>query len=333
MKPTEFVITVSFLLKEDTLWASKGHEVAFGQAVVNNVSVKCNSTDKLRLVLGNNNLGVYGDEFSALFTYPMAGLVSYVYAGREMLEKTPVPNFWRAPTDNDNGYLMTCTYAQWKIASLYATLKDEQMQMPEVVQEKNSIKIKYKYNLPTTPRSLCFVTYEVFGDGTIRCEMNYDPVEGLPDMPEFGMLFKLNADFDQLTWYGLGPEETYADRKRGGKLGIYSNEVKDNMARYLVPQECGNKCDVRYAKVTDKRGRGMMFFGNPFYFSALPYTPHEIENAMHHYELPEVHYTVVRASMGQLGIAGDDSWGAKPHPQFLLPKDEPLKFEFFFKGI
>ncbi len=330
---TEYVITVSFLLKQDRLWANKGHEVAFGQTVYNSVSYKYKCSESLRLVLGNNNLGVYGDEFSALFTYPQAGLVSYVYGGRELIEKSPAPNFWRAPTDNDNGYQMATSYAQWKIASMYSTLKDEELRMPEVTQEKNSIRIKYRYILPTTPKAECFVTYEVFGDGTIRCEMNYEPVKGLPDMPEFGMLFKLSADFDQLTWYGLGPEETYADRKRGGKLAVHSNEVKDNMARYLVPQECGNKCDVRYAKVTDKRGRGMMFFGKPFYFSALPYTPHEIENAMHHYELPNVHYTVVRASMGQLGVAGDDSWGAKPHPQFLLPKNEPLKFEFFFKGI
>ena len=329
----EFVFTVSFMLKNDTLWAKKGHEVAFGQAVYNNVSCKHKSAENLKIVLGNNNMGIYGDNFSAIFTYPAAALVSYVYGGREMIEKAPAPNFWRAPTDNDNGYVMTATYAQWKIASMYATLKAPELKMPEVTQDKNSIRIKYRYLLPTTPFAECFVTYEVFGDGTIRCEMNYDCVEGLPDMPEFGMLFKLSADFDQLTWYGLGPDETYADRKRGGKLGIYHNEVKDNMAKYLVPQECGNKCDVRYAKVTDKRGRGMMFFGKPFYFSALPYTPHEIENAMHSFELPEVHYTVVRASMGQLGVAGDNSWGAKPHPQFLLPKEGSLKFEFYFRGI
>lgn len=329
----EFVFTVSFRLKDDTLWAKKGHEVAFGQAVVNSVSYKYKTDAQPRIVLGNNNMGIYGDNFSALFSYPGAALVSYVYGGREMIEKAPMPNFWRAPNDNDNGYMMPNIYAQWKIASLYATLKSPDLKMPEVIPDKNSVKIKYHYFMPTNPASDCFVTYEVYGDGTIRCEMEYTCVEGLPDMPEFGMLFKLNADYDQLTWYGLGPEETYADRKRGGKLGVYHNEVKDNLAKYLVPQECGNKCDVRYAKVTDKRGRGMMFFGKPFYFSALPYTPHEIENAMHSYELPQVHYTVVRAAMGQMGIAGDDSWGAKPHPQFLLPKEGSYKFEFFFKGI
>ncbi|MBE5825596.1 MAG: DUF4981 domain-containing protein [Butyrivibrio sp.] len=332
----EAVFTVSFALKEDTLWAKAGHEVAFGQAVLNKVSYKYKSNAPLRFVMGNNNLGVYGENFSAMFTYPAAALVSYVYCGREMIEKAPSPNFWRAPTDNDNGYMMTCRYAQWKIASLYNTLKGPwvlQGEMPDVKPDKNSIRITYKYLLPTSPMALCFVTYEVYGDGTIRCEMSYDAVKELGDMPEFGMMFKLNADYDQVTWYGLGPEETYADRKNGGKLGIYHNEVKDNMAKYLVPQECGNKCDVRYGKVTDKKGHGMMFFGKPFYFSALPFTPHEVENAMHPYELPQVHYTVVRASLMQMGVAGDDSWGASPHPQYLLPNSGNIKFEFFFRGI
>ncbi|MCR5402488.1 MAG: DUF4981 domain-containing protein [Butyrivibrio sp.] len=332
----EYVITVSFVLKEDTLWAKAGHEVAFGQMVYNNLKWKYKCDKPLKVVMGNNNLGIYGDDFSAIFTYPAASLASYVYCGRELIEKNPVPNFWRAPTDNDNGYTMANRYAQWKIASMYATLKGKELYkftMPEVKQEKNSITIKYRYYIPTTPETECFVAYEVFGDGTIRCELSMDEIEKLGDMPEFGMLFKLNADFDQLTWYGLGPEETYEDRKQGGKLGLYRNEVKDNFARYLMPQECGNKCDVRFARVTDKRGRGMMFFGKPFNFSALPYSPHEIENVMHPFELPEVHYTYVRASLQQLGIAGDDSWGAQPHPEFRLPSEGSLKFEFFFRGI
>ena len=73
--------------------------------------------------------------------------------------------------------------------------------------------------------------------------LTYDPVKELGDMPEFGVLFKFNADYDHVQWYGLGPAETYADRKHGAKLGIYENLVTDNMARYLVPQECGNKED------------------------------------------------------------------------------------------
>ena len=332
----EFVMIVSFELKENTLWADRGHEVAFGQSVIKKVEKPFKCSEKLRVVRGKNNIGVHGDEFSALFGIMGPGLLSYVFCGREMIEKVPAPNFWRAPNDNDCGSMMQQRYAQWKIASLYASIKgkpDGDMWFAEVTEGKNSVKIAYRYYLPTTPEAECRVSYEVFGDGTIKTTMNYDGVKGLPDMPEFGMIFKIDADYDNLTWYGLGAEETYEDRKRGGKIGIYSNKVSDNMAKYLMPQECGNKCDVRWARITDIKGRGLEFYGNNMSFSALPYTPHEVENAMHDYELPQVHYTVIRAAMQQMGVAGDDSWGARPHEQYLLPAGKKLEFSFSFKGI
>ena len=152
-------------------------------------------------------------------------------------------------------------------------------------------------------------------------------------MPEFGMMFVLDADLENLEWYGMGPEETYSDRCHGAKLGIYRNKVTDNMAKYLMPQECGNKVGVRYAKVTDEQGNGLLFEGNEMEFSALPYTPHELENAMHDFELPNIHHTVVRAAKAQMGVGGDDSWGSSVHPEYLLDVSSKMKFEFSFKGI
>ena len=164
-----------------------------------------------------------------------------------------------------------------------------------------------------------------------------DSVPELGDMPEFGVLFKVNADYDCLKWYGLGPKETYADRKKGAKLGIYANKVKENMAKYIVPQECGAKEEVRWATVTDRKGRGIWFEMDknqgPMMFSALPYTPHEIENAMHAYELPKVHYTVIRVAKEQMGIGGDDSWGARTHKEYLVNTEKRMEFSFYFKGI
>lgn len=332
----EFAVTVSFTLKEDTLWANKGYEVAFGQYVYKK-EVKSHSCDKpLRVIRNWNNVGVKGENFSAIFSSVSAGLVSYVYGGVEMLKSIPLPNFWRAPVDNDTGSLMQQRYAQWKIASMYVTVKsvDRFQDTSPVIEElENSVKLTYTFYMPTTPSSSCNVTYQVFGDGTIETTLVYDPVAELGDMPEFGMIFKLDADYDTVKWYGLGEAETYADRQLGAKLGVYENKVANNMAEYLVPQECGNKCGVRYAKVVDKKGRGMLFTGDNLSFSALPYTPHEIENAAHAYELPEVHYTVVRVAKEQMGIAGDDSWGAKVHPEYLLDVSEKKVFTFCFRGI
>lgn len=333
----EYAVTVSFRLKENMLWAKEGHEVAFGQYVYPIAKVAASLEKKpIRVIHGKVNLGVKGEGFEVLFSYLSSGLVSYRYQGQEMIEKIPMPNFWRAPIDNDNGNRMQGRMAQWKIASLYAGMCSGGLfdSQPPVVEESDeAVAITYYYVLPTTPQTSCSVTYKVTGDGSVETTLQYDPVAELGDMPEFGMMFKVNADYDHLEWYGLGPEETYADRKHGAKLGVYENRVADNMAKYLVPQECGNKMGVRYAKVMDERGRGLIFEGEDLNFSALPYTPHELENAMHAYELPQVHYTVIRVAKAQMGVAGDDSWGALVHPEYQIDITKPLEFSFKFRGI
>lgn len=332
----EYALTVSFLLKEDRSWADAGHEVAFGQKIYKKSTVFHASQKPIRVVHGKVNIGVKGEDFDCLFSMLNGGLVSYRYAGKEMIEKIPMPNFWRAPVDNDNGSMAPARYAQWKIASMYISHRNGGMfdNVPTKVEEKNNtVKITYTYFMPTTPASKCQVAYTVFGDGTIETKLMYDPVEGLPDMPEFGMMFQFDADYDNLTWYGMGPDETYADRRHGAKLGIYSNKVADNMAKYLVPQECGNKVGVRYARLVDAKGRGILFEGDELSFSALPYTPHELENAAHVYELPQVHHTIVRVAMAQMGVGGDDSWGSWVHPEYHIDTTKPLEFTFRFRGI
>ena len=332
----EYVVTVSFVLKEDTLWAQRGHEVAFGQGIYEIEAPRQRKVwSYMKVTDGTYNLGIKGEHFEVLFDKGGKGLVSYVYGGREMIKAIPKPNFWRAPTDNDNGNQMPFRYAQWKLASMYQLngIPGSKEPNPVIVQEADKVTVTYTYYLPTTPESSCEVAYTVTGDGTVHTTLSYDPPEGIHDMPEFGMLFKFDADYENLTWYGYGPAETYCDRERGGKLGIYQNKVADNIAQYLVPQECGNHTHVRRASVTDNLGRGMEFSGKELSFSALPYTPHELENAMHSYELPPVYYTVVRVALQQMGVAGDDSWGSRTHEEYLIDVTRPLELHFSFRGI
>lgn len=341
--PGEYTVTVSFRLKEDQIWAKAGHEVAFGQYVYRNQGEKKLCKRPVKVIRSKHNIGVRGECFEVIFSVLDGGLASYRYAGKEMIKEIPKPNFWRAPVDNDQGNQMPKRYAQWKIASMYAGHKDYRgadcckVLEPKVEVKEYSVRVTYTYLMPTTPDSQCQVAYDVYGDGTVQTTLSYDPVKELGDMPEFGLMFKLDADYDHVTWYGLGPEETYADRKKGAKLGVYQNFVQDNLARYIVPQECGAKEEVRYASVTDRSGRGMLFEmdekSGPMMFSALPYTPHEMENAKHVYELPQVHYTVVRAALGQMGIAGDDSWMSFTHPEYLLNVEGKMEFTFRFRGI
>jgi len=330
----EFAVTVSFRLRADTLWAKTGHEVAFGQKIFKRDFAPYTCTESLTVVRGKWNVGVRGEHFSAQFSALRPGLTSYVYGGVERIEKIPMPNFWRAPTDNDCGNMMPQRYAQWKIASLYVTGLGPGMPLfPQVEEKEHSVSVTFLYKMPTVPESGCELRYEVFGDGTVETTLSCKAVEGLGDMPEFGVLFKFSADLDRVIWYGLGPEESYADRQQGARLGVYEKTVSGSLARYLVPQESGGHCGVRWAKVVDRKDRGMLFEGDGMFFSALPWTPHELENAAHPYELPEAHYTVVRAALGQMGVGGDDSWGAKTHPEYLLPSGEDLSFTFRFRGI
>ena len=362
----EITVSASLYTKVCHVWGERGHEVSYGWAVYPSAKgrayIACNTSevisgknavikrpDTLQIVYSQYNLGVKGENFSAIFNYGDAGMQSYTYGGKELFKAAPVPNFWRAPVDNDNGSRMPLRYAQWKIASLYRKRSDRLgVANPKVEEFADRVEITYDYEFATTPVSYAVLKYTVYGNGAVKTSLSYDPVKELGDCPEFGIMFKLSADHDRIKWYGEGPEETYSDRREGAKLGIYEGAVKDMMAAYMVPQECGNHTGVRYADIVDERGRGIRFAkvsgnkdgagsaengGDTLSLSALPYTPHEMENATHPNELPPVHYTYVRVAKAQMGVGGDNSWGACVHPEYLIDVSKKLEFEFIFKGI
>lgn len=336
----EYTVIVSFRLRKDESWAPAGHEVAFGQWTGGAPAEPARPESGPEVVDGAWNLGVSGPDFRILFSKLHGGLVSYRYRGKELLKSQPRPNFWRAPTDNDRGCFAPARYAQWKIASLYSTAKEIPGVVPgwgrkaawTVEHGDNWVQITYSHLLPTTPQGTCDLRYRVFSDGTVETALHTDAAKILGPMPEFGLLLEMDAGFRHVRWYGPGPEETYCDRKLGSKLGVYENLVEENMAAYLKPQECGNKTDVRWASVTDDSGTGLLFRGDQMEFSALPYTPWELENAAHPHELPPICHTVVRVAAKQMGLAGDDSWGAMPAPEYLLPAGE-MTFSFTFRGV
>ena len=335
--PGEYTVTVSFRLKENTLWAQAGHEVAFGQGVFTVAgelpSVQpARVTDHLRLVESPSVIGVRSMHTSVLFSRENGGLMSYVYGGKELLNGTVQPSFWRAPVSNDYGAGITKEQLQWKSAGILACAQD----VPVVEQKKESIDITFTYVLPTIPETTLRVTYSVRTGGVIETTMVLPKKKGLLPPPECGLLYRMPANYSRVSWYGLGPAETYADRKHGARLGRFEGSVKEQMAPYLVPQETGLKYGVRSARVTDLRGRGLRFSmckdGEPICFSALPYTPAQLEEAMYAHELPKPSHTVVRVLQAQKGVGGDDSWGAKVHPEFLLP-DREIRFSFMMQGV
>ena len=332
----EYIVNVSFVLKKNEIWADAGHEVAWGQKVFGSYESAPSAKGSLRVNDCWNVIGVIGNDFEILFSKIAGGLASYKYGGRELFDGIPKPNFWRAMTQNDTANLLPFRAGQWKTASMYLSHKFEHGRNgteAETDVKEECVSVKYTYHLPVRPEMDCFLTYDVYADGRVVCRLEMDPSDKVGELPAFGMIMPMSSEFSHLKWYGLGPDETYADRNHA-KLGVYSNRVADNMAKYLVPQECGNKEEVRYAEVTDKSGRGLRFetLTGSFGFSALPYSPHELDNAAHPNELPPVLKTWVRVG-SQMGIAGDDTWGALTHEEFMLDNKKKMKLEFSFKGI
>jgi beta-galactosidase len=319
-----------------------GYEIAWGQAVFlvegEAGGVVTSPPKAPELILGIHNIGVRGRRFTALFSRLHGGLVSYRYGftsdgGHELLRSIPQPNFWHAPTSNERGWGMQFRDGQWLLASRYAKVVTD-LGNPSVVTGDGYAEISYRYVLPTTPQSECDLAYRVHGEGRIEVTLVVRPGAGLLDMPEFGLLMKADADLHNLQWYGEGPEECYIDRRNGARLGVYSSEVARELTPYLRPQEAGSRTGVRWATVTNDKGAGLRFdCAGGMEFSALPWTPFEVENAAHHFELPAVHYTVLRPALMRRGVGGDDSWGAETHPDYRLPQGQELVFSFGFQGI
>jgi len=314
----EYIFEVSVVLDQDTLWADKGHEICFGQYVKRIPSEKKFPTQPIRVVHGDVNIGVHGEGFRVLFSKAQGGLVSLCYDGIEFISRTPQTTYWRALTDNDRGCHHGFDRGQWLTAGLYQKMTD-----CKVTEEANRVTVTMDYALPTVPVSKQQISYTVTADGAIAVEAVYYGQKGLPSIPAFGMHFRLQERYHNFRYYGFGPEETYRDRQNGGRLGIFSGTAKENLSRYMVPGECGNHVETRWLEVFDEMGIGLRFEARetPFENSVLPYSCYELEQAMHIYELPEPHYTWVRILGCQMGIGGDDSWGAPVQRQYWLDAD------------
>ena len=326
----EFIYEVSLRLKDDTLWAKAGHEISFGQYVKKTADKTEEKTYPLEIIRGDVNIGVRGRGFTAMFSKAEGGIASLCYDGVEYITRTPKLTFWRALTDNDRGAKTGFDAAQWMTAGLFYKLTDVDVQ-----EQKDQVCVTFEYLLPTVPQTKAYVSYRVTGDGKIHVHALYKGTDGLPEMPAFGMDMKLKARYDRVRYYGRGPEENYLDRREGARLGVYSYQAADNLSAYLFPQECGNRMDVRWVEVTDADGQGLRFEteGVPFENSVLPCSAYELEAATHREELPKAHYSWVRILESQMGVGGDDSWGAPVHEEYRLSSDIDRNIKFTIQKV
>lgn len=341
-EPGEYAYQVSAVLKEKTLWAEAGFETAFGEKILcipaaegqnskkATDSPACEDGSEMKIIHGDVNIGVKGNNFFVLFSKQEGGIVSLRYSGKEWITKPPMPIYWRAVTDNDRGNQFCTDSAVWMGAGMFPRFLKKEL---DITEEKDSITFVYSYELPVVPKAVTQVAYTVTGDGKIRVNAHYFGKQGLPQLPLFGMRFRFTDDADSFKWYGMGPEENYCDRSEGARLGIFSSTPMDNLSHYLVPQECGSRTGVRWLEVRTNEGNGIKFTASktPFEMSVLPYTAEELDNALHEEELPVPHYTIVNILGRQRGVGGDDSWGAPVYSEYCISGEEDIEFDFMIE--
>lgn len=346
----EATLLLSLVLKADTAWAAAGHEVAWEQFVLKAREAAGtdagSSADALVAAAGESavadvvaaviaaasgdSLTVTGERFVLRFDRTTGVLASYAVDGRELLIAPLQPYFWRPQTDNDRGNKMGERCAIWRDAG--GTL---QLVGLDARAAGSSQVVTAAYRLANDPSTAVALRCEIRPDGAVEATLELSPgSDALPELPAFGLLFELDGALDAVSWYGRGPHENYWDRRTSARLGRFSGKVAEQFVPYLRPQECGNKTDVRYAALTGEDGRGLRFESAlPFELNALPWSPAELEASDHPYKLPPSRGSIVRVNFKQMGVGGDDSWGAPTHEAYTLPANRPYSFRMTFKPV
>ena len=333
----EVTYEVDQRLAEATDWAPAGYELTFGQHTTavsfdgDGEGDSAQAADgESRAVIAEDgfNSGIHTDVAEVLLSKTAGGMVSFRYGDREMVIRRPNLTTFRALVDNDRGNGSGFDRAQWFAAGRYARVTGTSI---EKTADGTGLVARYDYELADAKRTPVTVRYEVDAALHVHLTVEYAGEEDAPTLPAFGLEWTLPAQYDHLKFYGLGPEETYADRLHGAKLGVYSRTAAEDCAPYLMPQETGNHEGVRWAEITDVDGHGMRVSAapgaSPFAVSLLPYSSLMLEEATHQNELPPVRHTFLRLLAAQMGVGGDDTWGAPVHPEFQLPADKPLTLD------
>ncbi|UYP46627.1 Beta-galactosidase [Candidatus Lokiarchaeum ossiferum] len=327
---TEYLLKVSLRLKEDTIWAKKGHEVAWDQFLIpcsipKPTEIPLSSMPEIILEEYATSIDIKGQNFLIKIDKSAGGLTSYIYEGNELIKTPLLPNYWRALTDNDKG-----------LANLVGIMKLVQPKKKKFQKRKLSNIFAQKINPQMIKVSLQFkvplgqtnhqTIYTVYGNGDIIVDNSMIPKK---ELYKFGMQMSIPKDFDYITWYGAGPHENYWDRKTGAAVSIYSMYLEKYIHNYVRPQENSNRCDVRWVALTNAEGNGIIFSGMPvFYFSAWPYSQEDLEHATHIHELPRRENITLNVDLKQRGVGGNDSWGAKPEERYRIQKELPLIYSF-----
>ncbi len=327
IKPnTEYWLKLSYHLENNTSWGTAGHEIAWNEFQLKFEKpdpdvYSLSSMSEISMQENDDTIEVRGSNFDIVFDKGTGIIKSYKKNDKNILVSGPVPNFWRAPVDNDIGGFERSFRYRWYQAGLDKVESKLQGITTEILDPK-VIRITVNLDMIGKTGKIDYsAIYTIFGNGELMIDNMFDVDESMPPLPRVGITMQIPNTFVNMSWYGRGPHESYWDRKSGAAVGLYTGLVADQFVPYIKPQENGNKTDVRWAQLSDGNGSGISVVGMPVInVSAHNYTLENLTNAHHTYDIVDGENITLNVDYQQMGLGGDDSWNPRTHKEYLLDK-------------
>jgi beta-galactosidase len=336
----EYFLNLNLVLKSEQNWAPKGHEVAWQQipiavpAAVKPVLSLTRNTALRITQLNASRMLITGQFFSVTFDKREGRMISFKNRKEEMLEKGPFPNFWRVPTDNDEGGGEQSFASGWRRAGL-DSLKLLSCDMKTERINTHATRVILTNVIGAAAHQMQVKSeYTVYATGDIHIRNTFSPADGWPSVARIGLQLHMPSAFNKFQWFGKGPFETYADRKTAARTGSYSGDVSAQHFPYVYAQENGNKTDVRYAMITNADGVGLLAISDSlFNVNVQDYTDDALLRAKTPKALLERgNIIAVNLDLAQMGLGGDDSWSPRVHEAYQL-KPRIYAYSFRLKAI
>ncbi len=321
----EVMLNARMCLKNDSPILEKGTCLSEGWACLRERRVKEIVPSPHPLVRGDHNTGVRQAGLKALFSQSLSSLKDA--RGGETLISCPRLSLFRAPTDNDWGNRYALEQSVWHMVSRYSRSAGP------FVNEDGEIAVNYTCSV-LGDREIR-LTFLPTADDRLLVTLDFPGVPGQCDLAALGLSFELDPRLKNVTWYGFGPDESYADRRTGAMPGIWRFRADEGHTRYCRPQESGSRFGVRSMDVTDDLGRGVRVeaLDEPLEISVTGYLPEELMAKHHPEELAAPTHTILDVAAFRRGVGGDDSWGAPVLEQYTYPSDRPYRLRFLLSGI
>jgi beta-galactosidase len=328
----EYLVNISFHLKENTSWAARGFEVASNQFQLSSWKTDIAMNGKageLTVKQNEDTFVLSGASFSVAFNRENGALSSYLLKGEEQLYAPLMPNFTRPLTDNDRkGWKPHQQLKEWyenqPVKTGFEVLHSDQALVEVIVDyalipDGADVKVKY----------------QIAASGLIKVDFSLDVQGQLSNIPKVGMQCGIRADYKVISWYGRGLYENYLDRRYGFDAGIYTLPLNEFIESYVMPQENGNRTDVRWMFPNNGEEAGLLVIADSLLsMSVWPYTEDNLNEAKHTYDLRNPGFLTMNIDLVQMGVGGNDSWSAVAAPLeiYQVPAGD-YHYSFYLKPV